>query len=210
MTTYSRYPSGAYVYAYLRHSDSAIAKSGTPYYIGKGTGNRAWVNHHRIPVPNNKENIIILKDGLDDYDACDLEIRMIRWYGRVDLGTGILRNLTDGGMRIAPEMREKFSKISSKRIHSAETKLKIGNALRGKKTGPRPAWAIENAVKGKARNKHKHKKRIYVCSEETKNKLKCRSWYNDGNNNYFLKKDDIQIEQRALLKGMVPKNRHPS
>jgi hypothetical protein len=80
-----------YVYAYLR-------EDGTPYYIGKGCKGRAFDrNTHTIKPPKNKKFIIFLETKLTNVGALALERRMIKWYGRKDLGTGILRNTTDGG-----------------------------------------------------------------------------------------------------------------
>lgn len=48
-----------YVYAYLRSKDSQTAPAGTPYYIGKGTGDRAWVKRRRNR-PSDDSKIVIL------------------------------------------------------------------------------------------------------------------------------------------------------
>jgi len=86
-----------YTYAYLRSKDSDTAKAGTPYYIGKGKGNRAYQNHRYHKPPNNKSKIVFFETNLSEIGALALERRLIAWYGRKDLGTGILNNLTGGG-----------------------------------------------------------------------------------------------------------------
>lgn len=79
-----------YVYLYLRESD------GTPYYVGKGKGAR-YKERHLVNIPPKEENIVFVAKNLSNFEACILEKRLIRFYGRKDLGEGILYNRTNGG-----------------------------------------------------------------------------------------------------------------
>jgi len=122
MSIYSRTnpPQGFYIYAYLRSKDSATAKAGTPYYIGKGKGKRAISKHSNAPVPSKNCNIIIIEHLLTELGAFALERRYILWYGRKDNGTGILHNFTDGG------------EGTSGLVHSEETRRNISKRTTGK------------------------------------------------------------------------------
>jgi hypothetical protein len=82
-----------YVYLWLR-------EDGTPYYVGKSKpdrNNRAYSSlGHRVPCPKDISRIIV-QDYDSEQEAFDAEIFFIAFFGRIDLGTGRLRNLTDGG-----------------------------------------------------------------------------------------------------------------
>ena len=79
-----------YSYLWLR-------EDGTPYYVGKGTGKRAFVrgSHHLHP-PKDKSLILICPQD-SEAGAIESERNIIALLGRKDLGTGCLRNFTDGG-----------------------------------------------------------------------------------------------------------------
>ena len=105
-------PNRFYTYAYLREDR-------TPYYIGKGCKNR--INDDRGKPgkkPKDKLRIIYLKQNLTEEEAFKHEKYMIAVFGRKDLGTGILRNKSDGGDGASGAVRRKETraKISKSKI----------------------------------------------------------------------------------------------
>lgn len=114
-----------YVYAYIRSVESDHGAIGTPYYIGKGTGYRAWhrSNHKHIAVPQDKRNIVIVSNNLTNFGAQALERWLIRWYGRIDQRTGCLRNRTDGGEGTSGWTHSDDTKGRMSRSHSPNSNI---------------------------------------------------------------------------------------
>jgi len=141
-----------YTYAWLREDR-------TPYYIGKGKNRRAW---RRGSPP--RERVLILKKGLCEQDAFKHEVYMIFILGRKDKGTGILRNMTDGGDGCAEpswETRIKIGGANRGRKLSEETRRKMSKAHTGKKRpyrGKETRRRMSEAQKGKKHTTESRKK----------------------------------------------------
>jgi len=165
-----------YTYAYLR-------EDGTPYYIGKGKGNRAYSKHRKhIKIPT-KDKILILKNNLTEEDAFKHEIYMISIFGRKDLGNGILINLSNGGDGVSGYKHTEKTKYKMKikalnrPSVSKETKEKISKTLKGRKKLPLSEEQKKKISETKKKNFREGKwKSAYGMSgkkhkEETKKKM---------------------------------------
>ena len=78
-----------YVYMYHR-------EDGSPYYVGKGKGNRFKSLVHNCKVPPEDRITFPVLDTTEEWSLYK-EMEFIDLYGRLDDGTGILENRTDGG-----------------------------------------------------------------------------------------------------------------
>lgn len=183
-------PTGSYVYLYLR-------RDGTPYYVGKGTGARAWESKSHVTKPHkNLKNIVVIEWGLTDTWALIRERYYIRWFGRIDIGSGILRNLNDGGTGSGGAVP--WNK--GKEMWSLEDRARIGR--QNKARGPQTSDTIEKRVK-----KNTGKKRTAAQKQNLRN----GRWGGDNSNWTPSEKSKIQMSQsrRAGVEAgtIVPHNK---
>lgn len=173
------------VYAYCR-------EDGTFYYIGKGRPRRPYGKRKEgIKPPTDKNRILVLHTGLSEQTAFDFEEKLILFYGRKDLGTGLLRNMTNGGDGVSgwipdEEWRQKKS----------ESMNGVNNPFYGKTHTPEQLDKLKQNRTGKYTGEENHFFGLCLSGElnpmygkerpdlALRNKEKCPSkgtkWFNNG------------------------------
>ena len=158
--------------------------------------NKYWKN-----IAKKGYEVEVLLEDLTWEQACEKEREFIALYGRKDLGTGILQNLTDGGEGgsgrvLSEETRRKISEIQKGERHhyygkslSEEHKRKLSESQKGKTLSEETKRKLSEVMKGKTFSEE-HKRKISetnkgrTLSEETRRKIsearKGRKWWNDG------------------------------
>lgn len=180
-----------------------------PFYIGIGEKeNRAHKTHGRNEFWKkiaNKTNyrVEILFDDLTWEQAQEKEIEFIALYGRRDLGTGILTNLTDGGenpprmfghkfnvgRKASLETKKKMSDLRKGRTFSEETrKLKSQIA---KEKGQRPYLPVGFKHSEESKKLMSESSKGQIFSEETRKKLSDAKKGKTANNAKAVIIDDI-------------------
>jgi hypothetical protein len=149
------------VYLHRKSTDNSV------FYVGIGNLSRAYSKQRskwwsRV-VDKYGYTVEIFKDGLTLDEACNLEIELIKEYGRRDLKNGQLVNQTDGGIT-TKGLSEKclMKKVKSLKsvVKTEEWRKKISLSLKGKPKSKHCIEKISNSLKGK-----KH-------SESTKEKMR--------------------------------------
>jgi hypothetical protein len=133
------------------------------FYIGIGRDvsraykvddrNRHWIN----TVDKVAYKVDILLEGISWEDACIVEKGMIADYGRKDLGTGQLVNMTDGGegslgIVFSQEELLRRSKFGKTRKQSPETRKKISESKKGKPGRTKSKEEVAKMLETKKRN----------------------------------------------------------
>jgi hypothetical protein len=186
-------PSGYYLYLHRRKSDNVV------YYVGKGSGKRAWVFSGRNRKWTNVHKkhgtaVEIVFDGLTEQEALDCEVNAILEYRYLGFD---LANFTSGGE--SPK-------------HSSETIEKIRASNLGKNLGKQrstrsDSWCrnLSNSQKGRKKLPSQiEKNRIshlgLKASEETKLKMseiqKLLDLKSDKTSYLFFSADDVFVGTR--------------
>ena len=161
-----------YVYVHIRLDNNTV------FYIGKGTGNRAYKiyrgegTHHDNICKACGCKVVIIKNNLTESQAFRLESKMIKYYV-LTLGYGSdiegyddydhklphLANCTFGGegtsgFHHSEESKRKMSEKRKGRKNSEETKQKMSESSKGEKNG---MWGKNHTEEAKQKISEKNK-----------------------------------------------------
>ncbi len=189
-----------------------------PFYVGKGTNNPGYVRHSKhIKMANNTikdtdpnrhkihrikkilslgytpETKIVFETDIEE-EALNKEIELIKLYGRRNLKTGCLTNLTPGGEGFTQEYftQEKRDEIS-KRVSGS------GNWMYGKTHTPEARKAISDAHKGRTNYYHTEEWKRYLSSEESYLRKRGKSVYQIDTNGNIINKWKTCLEAAVKL-----------
>lgn len=174
-----------YTYAYLR-------EDGTPYYVGKGKGDRAYRKVGKpCATPKDKSKIIYLKTNLTEEQSFNHERYMIFILGRKDLGTGILLNKSDGGEGASGCIPSE----ETRRKRSAKMKGE-NNPLYGKRGKDSPRYGKKHTQETK--DKIRKSLQGNVISEETRIKISEKNKLNrlGEKNPFYRRKHSEETKQK--------------
>lgn len=150
-----------YLYRHIRLDTNEV------FYIGVSCSNdyrykRAKEKCNRNPLWNNivtktQYSVEIVLEDLTDEALYEKEVEFIKLYGRRDLGTGTLVNMSDGGeihsrKKLTQEHRANIGKAGKGRKHSKETKLKISESNKGKTMSKESIEKMRQSKVGKKRS----------------------------------------------------------
>jgi hypothetical protein len=154
-------PDRFYVYCYAEPGKDH------PFYIGKGSGERAY-DHLRPSNLKRRSRMAtklrgMLRDGISaaieflhvslaEPDAFALERVLIAKWGRLDLGSGCLCNHTDGGeggSNTSQETRQRLSAAAKGRPKSPDAIRRSAESRRGQKRSPEQCKRNSAAQQGK-------------------------------------------------------------
>lgn len=187
------------------------------FYVGIGKKSRAYSKFHRNKhwknIVNTSQYIVeIVFDNLSKEEAIQKEIELIKYYGRVDLKSGSLVNLTDGGegnfnALFSEERKRKISKANLGKKLSEQHKLSISKAHLGKKRSEQHKLNMSKGNLGKKRSEEakekyskakKGKKLMKHVIDSIKKRQSKPILQYDLNNN-FIKKWESGVELAKSL-----------
>jgi hypothetical protein len=210
----------AIVYQHIRKDTNEV------FYVGIGKKEkRAYSKDGRNKHWKNIVNKVgyyaeIIYNDLEWNLACNMEKYLIESYGRLDLGTGLLCNKTDGGdgaigIIVSYEVREKMRIFQTGQKRSNELKQKLSASLKG-----RIPWnkgkkmkAVSEETKEKMRKinlgkKHTEESKIKMSLNNSKPNSKkvinitTGEIYNNGKDCWNLNKECLKI-QYSTFKGKM-------
>jgi hypothetical protein len=205
----------AYVYRHIR-----IDKN-EPFYIGVGSDKNYKRANNNINRNKHWKNIVsktdyrvdILFDDLTWNEAIVKEVEFISIYGRIDLKTGTLCNLTNGGEGcsgyIFPKERiEKLKKIKTGKKMSLEQRIEFNKNYLKRDLSDLDIEKIKKRINNEALKSAGQK--ITACSEEKK--IKMSKMFTGVNNPFYGKRhsDEFKKNRSQEKIGIFSGGKNPS